>query len=56
MSRYYVDGSKRRSLGAVAWARWKRQWFRRQKGIIASGPAFAYGDRHKPLLHKGGKP
>jgi len=57
MSRLYVDGtSKRRSMGQGAWDRWKRQWFRRQAGIIAAGQAFAYSDRHKQLIHKGRKP
>jgi hypothetical protein len=56
MSRHYLDGSKRRNMGAGAWLRWKRQWFRRQSGIIAAGAAFAYGDCHKQLIHKGGKP
>lgn len=56
MSKYYADGNKRHRMGPRAWARCKRQWFRRQKGIIAAGPAFAYGSWHEPLFHNGGKP
>lgn len=41
---------------AAAWAKWKRQWFRKQRGLIAAGPAFAYSQRRKQVIHKGGKP
>jgi hypothetical protein len=54
--RAYLEGNKRHRMGSGAWDKWKRQWFRRQRGIIAAGPAFAFGDRRRQLLHKGGKP